>query len=253
MSANKAPGSAHVRHHSQPSISKEAILKAEHLIQEAERAHAVKAFEREQAILKEIQDSKVFQDKVQAFEDDLVSSLRSHGQTPLLINSQLSKEAFLDRKTELGQKLALERIEKRVKGFKVNLQREMLQERAEKQAKQPPKSPQLYKSSVQPQTAGQSSPEPQSPRTPRKPHTQRLSSIEKVAMALGDRPYVERPYVELSPTGFAHFPRHQDDEVDWEHVSEESVESTSKQDDGIVGTTERQPKKGFLKSLFGGK
>jgi hypothetical protein len=153
----------------------------------------------------------------------------------------------LDQKTELGQKLAWERIEKRVKGFKANLQREMLQERAEQQAKQPPKSPQLYKSSVQPQTVGQSSPEPKSPRTPRKPPTRRLSNIDKVAMALGDS------YVELSPTGFAHFPRHQDDEVDWDHVSDESVKSSSEQDDGTVKTIERPLKKSLFEGWFGRK
>jgi hypothetical protein len=78
MSANKAPGSTHIRHQSQPSISKEDIVKAKHLIQEAERAHAAKVFEREQAILKEIQDSKEFQARIEDFKNDLVSNIKSH-------------------------------------------------------------------------------------------------------------------------------------------------------------------------------
>jgi hypothetical protein len=47
-------------------------------------------------------------------------------------------------KTELGQKLALERIEKRVVGYNADLEREM----QERKTNEPPVSPRVYKSTV---------------------------------------------------------------------------------------------------------
>jgi hypothetical protein len=57
---------------------------------------------------------------------------------------QIQEEAQKPTKTELGQKLALERIEKRVVGYKADLEREM----QERKTKEPPVSPRVYKSTV---------------------------------------------------------------------------------------------------------
>jgi hypothetical protein len=131
-------------------------------------------------------------------------------------NTQLHKEVTLPTKSELGQKLARERIEKRVKGFKSDLQLEMRQDQVGKLSR---KSPKVYRSSVPLSIYSEGPATPAShPRdiSETSPYTPRIRR-EKIGLNSSNRVHLE-----LSPTGFVHFPRHRDDD-DWERVSVRSV------------------------------
>jgi hypothetical protein len=175
----------------------------------------------------------------------------------------LAKEALLPPKTDLGKRLARDRIERRVNGFTAKLQQEMLLEQAAKAAKQRQKSPKLYKSSMPFHVYQGRDPTPEEEiqmqlKTLRKTSPPRpTSTIEKMATALG-----ERVPIELSPTGFAYFPRHDKDDDDWERVSQHSVPKTAtetqvpetpktKQTKGDEKKT--TPRRSLLRTLFGGK
>ena len=78
--ANGSPVPAHRRHLSRPSVTKEEIQKAKHMIVEAEKmvddaidTHISKAFRREQTALEKIEKSAEFQAQVLVFRQDLVS------------------------------------------------------------------------------------------------------------------------------------------------------------------------------------
>jgi hypothetical protein len=119
----------------------------------------------------------------------------------------------------------------------------------------------MYKSSVPLHVYKATSPTPQERlkhKTPRKPSGPRpASSIEKLTAALGDRVPLE-----LSPTGFGYFPRHDKDNDDWERVSQHSI-SISATAAHVEGTQEAQraqgdekkatPVRSMFRGLFGGK
>jgi hypothetical protein len=162
-------------------------------------------------------------------------------------NTQLRKEATLPTKSDLGQKLALERIEKRVNGFKSDLQRDMCQNQVAKTSIKARKSPKLYLSSVPLfiYKARPVTPESQ-PRdiSETSPCTSR-SSREKFSSSLCDHIPLEQ-----SPTGFVYFPRHRDDDDDWERLS---VQSVPKEEQERAEKKEPANRIGLLRSLFGGR
>jgi hypothetical protein len=263
-----SPVAAHRGHTARPSVTKEEIQEFEKEIVEAKKMVEVsvesrnaKALQREQEALKKIRESEEFQAKVESFRWKLVSSVVPYKHLQFTDTSQLAEEARLPPKSELGKKLAKVRIEKRVNGFKANLEREMFEEQAAKAARELPKSPKIYKSSVPLHVYKATSPTPQErkkQKTPRKPSGPRsASSIEKMTTALGDRVPLE-----LSPTGFAYFSRHDKDDDDWERVSQHSIPiaATAAQ---VEGTQETQhahgdqkmgtPVRSMFKGLFGGK
>jgi hypothetical protein len=173
--------------------------------------------------------------------------------------SQLAKGALLPQKSRLGKKLALDRIKTRVNGFKAGLQREMLKEKKKNLARQSQMSLQVYKSSAPLRlyrAATSLTPEERKKwEMPRKPSAPRpVSSMEKLTTALG-----ERVALELSPTGFAYFPRYHDNNDDWEHVSQHSVSmASSRKQAQETQQVQRDEKKtvslkSMCRGLFGGK
>jgi len=70
-----------------------------------------------------------------------------------------------------------------------------------------------------------------------------MSTIEVMATNLGDRVPLE-----LSPTGFAYFPRHCEDDDEWERVSQHS---TSKPEQTQEEERKPNPKKRLFKGWFG--
>jgi hypothetical protein len=176
----------------------------------------------------------------------------------------LAKEDLLRPKRELGKKLALERIEQCVTCFKAYLDREMLQAELAESARKAQKSPRLYRSSMPPHVYQGRDPMPQEhaqmtlktpSKTPRKPSLPRPTlTIERVAMSLG-----ERVPIELSPTGFAYFPRHDKDDDDWERVSQHSMPITVQRQDAQDKPQEQgvekkaTPMRSLFMGLFEGK
>jgi hypothetical protein len=154
--------------------------------------------------------------------------------------AQLKEEAQKVLKTALGQQLAMKLIEKRANGFKANLNREMQEGRVETL----PPFPRVYKLAIACSTTAKeittttttTTKPPKVPRTPK-----RASTVERVALALSDRPQVE-----LSPTGFATFLRLGDQEEDWDRVPDDKGSKEEKSTDAEKMTQE----KGLLSGWF---
>jgi hypothetical protein len=158
----------------------------------------------------------------------------------------------------------LERIEQRVTGLKANLDREMLQAELAEAARKAQKSPRLYRSSMPLHLYKRRDPlphehahmTPQTPsKMPRKSSPPRpVSTIERVAISLD-----ERVPIKLSPTGFAYFPKHDNDDDDWERVSQHSMPITVQAQDAqeksqVEGYEEKvTPISSLFRRLFGGK
>ena len=81
-----------------------------------------------------------------------------------------------------------------------------------------------------------------------------ISTIERVAMSLG-----ERVPIELSPTGFAYFPRHDKDDDDLERVSRHSMQNTAQTQNAQEESQEQgyekkaTPMRSLFMGLFRGK
>lgn len=132
----------------------------------------------------------------------------------------------------------MKRIERRVNGFKANLEREMLAEHLELQARKPAKSPQLYKSSIK---FDQSLPSLTSPKISNSaPVPREVLGVEQVARVLG-----ERPYVEVSATEFAHFRR--------TPGSKDRKGNVFDKASNIGEDKQKKSKKGLLRNWFRGK
>ncbi|KAF1834594.1 hypothetical protein BDW02DRAFT_549911 [Decorospora gaudefroyi] len=222
---------------SRPSITKEDVEKTEHMVVEAEKMvenainnRATRNFHSEQAALKKLRESAEFSAKVEAFRKD-----------------QLSKEASLRPKSATGETLALERIEKLVNSFKASMQQEMRDAQLKQSAKKIQKSSEPCQSSVPLQVYKATSPPRQERRKmkiPRKSLPARSKPIiEKAATDLD-----EKVPIELSSTGFVHFPRHREDEDDWERVSHRSNVKS-----GVTIEEAAPSTKGFFKGWFSSK
>ncbi|KAI4693645.1 uncharacterized protein J4E84_002219 [Alternaria hordeiaustralica] len=146
--------------------------------------------------------------------------------------SDLAKEAFLPPDSELAREIARERIEKRVHDFEIKLQRDMLDEQARRPAKTSNKPPH--------------SQNPKSRRSHRNAPSSGNLLHEKSEgfyhIIDGMAP------VEVSSTGFVHFPRHPDDENDWERVSRHSTPEPEEKEK-VGGDVSRS--KGLLQGWFG--
>jgi len=120
-----------------------------------------------------------------------------------------------------------------VHDFEIKLQRDMLDEQARRPAKTLKKPPHSHK--------------PKMPRSHRK-----ASSSGKLLPSEKNEGFYHSidgmAPVEVSSTGFIHFPRHPDDENDWERVSRHSTpepEQKEKVGDDVSGS------KGLLQGWFG--
>ncbi|KAI4649692.1 hypothetical protein J4E93_004012 [Alternaria ventricosa] len=147
--------------------------------------------------------------------------------------SDLAKEAFLPPDSELAKEIARERIDKRVHDFEIKLQRDMLDEQARRPTKASNKSPHNHK-----------------PKTPRS-HRKASSSGKLVPSEKSEGFYHSidgMAPVEVSSTGFVHFPRHPDDENDWERVSRHSTPEPEEKEK-VGGDVSES--KGLLQGWFG--
>ncbi|KAI4654974.1 uncharacterized protein J4E78_007153 [Alternaria triticimaculans] len=196
MNEERRHTSRQPRDPSRPSITKEDIGQAERMVADAVQMvdaamsrHATKALEKEKKALSDVCESAEFKSRVAAFRRDI-----------------LAKEAFLPPDSELAKNIARERIYKRVHDFEIKLQHDMLDEQARRPAKTSNK-PHGHK--------------PKTPRSHPKVSSSRNLQSEKSAgfyhVIDGMAP------VEVSSTGFVHFPRHPDDENDWERISRRST------------------------------
>ncbi|KAI4958097.1 hypothetical protein J4E86_003693 [Alternaria arbusti] len=222
MNEERRHTSRQPRDPSRPSITKEDIGQAERMVAEAVQMvdaamsrHATKTLAKEKKALSDICNSAEFKSRVAAFRRDI-----------------LAKEAFLPPDSELAREIARERIEKRVHDFEIKLQRDMLHEQARRPAKTSNKPPHSQK--------------PKSPRSHRNaPSTGNLLHEKSEGfyhIIDGMAP------VEVSSTGFVHFPRHPDDENDWERVSRHSTPEPEEKEK-VGGDVSRS--KGLLQGWFG--
>lgn len=146
--------------------------------------------------------------------------------------TQVAKEASLPPKSLIGQQLAAQRIGKRVNDFKADLQQKMHEKQtrgSNKKMRQPLEASRLP-IPLKVHNATRRSLDPQEPNKPEKaPGSSTPKAAPRVNMvALNSGDTV--PIV-LSPTGFARFPRHSDDDDEWERLSQHSVPEAGNKED----------------------
>jgi hypothetical protein len=110
--------------------------------------------------------------------------------------------------------IAFDRIEKRVKDFRSKLQQDMRDEQLQWPTEYSGKPLAIWDVST-PQL-------PKTRRTPRKASKTKLMLSKDDSEKL-DTDVAELGLIEMSSSGFVHFPRHPDDDDDWELVSQRSV------------------------------
>ncbi|KAL7776926.1 hypothetical protein CFE70_007346 [Pyrenophora teres f. teres 0-1] len=136
-----------------------------------------------------------------------------------------------------GRRLAGERIEKSANDYKTGLQESMPKEPTAEPSMKLQPSPNVCRSPISPEVynATRGSPILQPPNNSETPPKSSLSKpitrVEMVTLNSGDT----IPIV-LSPTGFARFPRHCEDDDEWDRLSQ----SSAREEDGNT-ETERKP------------
>ncbi|KAI4649819.1 uncharacterized protein J4E79_009665 [Alternaria viburni] len=222
MNEERRHTSRQPRDPSRPSMTKEDIGQAERMVADAVQMvdaamsrHATKALAKEKKASSDVCKSAEFKSGVAAFRRDI-----------------LAKEAFLPPDSELAREIARERIDKRVHDFEKKLQRDMLDEQARRPAETSNKPPHSHK-----------------PKMPRSHRTAPLSgNLQSEKSEWFCYSIDGMAPVEVSATGFVHFPRHPDDENDWERVSRHSTpepEEKEKVGRNVSGS------KGLLQGWFG--
>ncbi|KAI4923867.1 hypothetical protein J4E85_008024 [Alternaria conjuncta] len=197
MNEERRHTSRQPRDPSRPSMTKEDIGQAERMVADAvqmvdaaKSRHATKALAKEKKASSDVCKSAEFKSGVAAFRRDI-----------------LAKEAFLPPDSELAREIARERIDKRVHDFEKKLQRDMLDEQARRPAETSNKPPHSHK-----------------PKMPRSHRKAPLSGNLQSEKCEGFHHSIDgMAPIEVSSTGFVHFPRHPDDENDWERVSRHST------------------------------
>ncbi|KAI4701787.1 hypothetical protein J4E89_010632 [Alternaria sp. Ai002NY15] len=215
MNEERRHTSRQPRDPSRPSITKEDVGQAERMVADAVQMvdaamsrHATKALAKEKKALSDVCKSAEFK-------------------------SRLAKEAFLPPDSELAKEIAREHIDKRVHDFEIKLQWDMLDEQARRPVKTSNRPPHSHK--------------PKTPRSHRK-----ASSSGKLLQSEKNEGFYRSidgmAPVEVSSTGFVHFPRHPDDENDWERVSRHSTPGPEEKEK--VGS-DASGSRGFLQGWFG--
>ncbi|KAG9195751.1 hypothetical protein G6011_00872 [Alternaria panax] len=239
MHVDQKPARSSGNFTSRPLIAKEGIESSESTVLEAVKMvdaamHncSIQRLRNDGKALKAIRDSKEFGIGKEAYKENL-----------------LSKEAYIAPKSGLGKDLASERIAMHVNDSATRLEQDM----NEKQGQHSAKKQQMSSQSCRPSTlAGTHNATPdlqtvkshERPKGPQKASpTAQMSKADKLTVSLH-----ERGDIELSSTGFVHFPRHRDDDDDWERVSQNS---TPKLGQGPKADGKVAGKKGLLSSLFG--
>ncbi|EFQ92016.1 hypothetical protein PTT_10992 [Pyrenophora teres f. teres 0-1] len=196
------------------------VVKAKQMVAEGSEKHNDQAMHRGQPLSEAIQNSDKLGVKA--------ANVRQ---------GRVDKGASLTSKSLPRQRLAGERIEKSANDYKTGLQESMPKEPTAEPSMKLQPSPNVCRSPISPEVynATRGSPILQPPNNSETPPKSSLSKpitrVEMVTLNSGDT----IPIV-LSPTGFARFPRHCEDDDEWDRLSQ----SSAREEDGNT-ETERKP------------